>query len=92
MKIYTPVKGASGIYANTLFTNGVGETDNPGAIAYFRAHGYKVVEESGAGAESAPDFDSMTGDEIRAWARENGLADKVKNYRNKERLLSIIRG
>lgn len=85
MIIRTPVKGASGIYANTLFNNGIGRTENPSAIAYFKSHGY-IVEEEESGEEAFPDFDSMTGDEIRAWARENGLADQVKNYRNKERL------
>ena len=91
MIIRTPVKGASGIYANTLFSNGVGRTDNPAAIEYFKSHGYTVEEEE-SGKDDFPDFDSMTGDEIRAWAQENGYRDKVKNYRNKERLIGIIRG
>ena len=39
-----------------------------------------------------PDFDSMTPLELREWARANGLGSKIKNTRNKEKLLEIIRG
>ncbi len=94
MKIYTPVKGASGVYANTLFVNGVGETDNPNSIAYFREHGYKV-EESGkvqTKVESEPDFDSMTVEQLRTWMKENGYGSQIKNFRNKEKLIAMIRG
>lgn len=95
MKIYTLVKGASGIYANTLFINGVGETDNENAIAYFKEHGYRV--EDGCSEDDRPshedvDFDSMTIDELRTWAKEHGLGSQIKNFRNRERLMGIIRG
>lgn len=47
MKIYAPVKDANGVYASVRFVNGVGETDNPHLIEWFRSHGYKVpIEES----------------------------------------------
>ena len=39
-----------------------------------------------------PDFDSMTSDEIRTWAKANGLGGVIKNTRNKEKLLELIRG
>lgn len=39
-----------------------------------------------------PDFESMTSDEIRTWAKENGLGGIIKNTRNKEKLLELIRG
>lgn len=42
MKIYAPVKDANGVYASVRFVNGVGETDNPRLIEWFRQHGYKV--------------------------------------------------
>lgn len=98
MKIYTPVKGASGVYANTLFVNGVGETDNESSIAYFKSHGYKVVESdhSEQGGHSDPysdiDFDSMSIEELRSWMKEQGMGAKIKNFRNRERLMAIIRG
>ncbi len=39
-----------------------------------------------------PDFDSMTPLELREWARTNGFGSKIKNTRDKEKLLKIIRG
>lgn len=44
MKIYAPVKDANGVWASVKFVNGVGETDNPNLIAWFKEHGYKVDE------------------------------------------------
>lgn len=39
-----------------------------------------------------PDFDSMTPNELREWMRSNGYGAKIKNTRNKEKLLEILRG
>lgn len=117
MKIYAPVKDANGVYASVRFVNGVGETDNPRLIEWFRENGYKVpiedsvekvanpIEESlekcvddsefvdlNKLAEEEPDLDAMTPNELREYARVNGLGNKIKNTRNKEKLLEIIRG
>lgn len=113
MKIYAPVKSANGIYASVRFVDGVGETDNPKLISWFKSHGYQVENEqvvtSGyvsviednpvetptsitTVATTEPDFDSMTPFELREWGRANGFAGKIKNTRDKEKLLKIIRG
>jgi hypothetical protein len=104
MKIYAPVKDTNGIYASVRFVNGVGETNNPALIEWFRKHGYRLetieksVEKSEVSIEKSvekcaePDLDSMTSDEIRTWAKENGLGGVIKNTRNKEKLLELIRG
>ena len=103
MKIYAPNKQANGVYASVLFVDGVGETDNPKLIEWFRTHGYtlekcdetpqnsleKCVELS---EQLEPDFDAMTPNELRDWMRENGYGFKIKNIRNKEKLLEILRG
>lgn len=39
-----------------------------------------------------PDFESMTPNELRDWMKANGLGSKIKNIRNKEKLIEIIRG
>lgn len=115
MKIYAPVKDANGIYASVRFVNGVGETDNPQLIEWFKSHGYSVpvedepvnliiepkndvievendeVEMMGYG-ELTLDFDKMTPIELREWMRSNGYGSKIKNTRNKEKLLEILRG
>lgn len=40
--ITTPVQGFTGTVAGVQFADGVGQTDNPVALAYFRRHGYTV--------------------------------------------------
>lgn len=43
-------------------------------------------------ADRQPDFESMTPIELREWARANGFGNKIKNTRNKEKLIEILRG
>ena len=105
MKIYAPVKDANGVWASVLFVNGVGETNKPHLIEWFKEHGYRieetispttsseevltqVVEE----VDSQPDFEAMTPNELREWMRENGYGGQIKNIRNKDKLLEILRG
>lgn len=118
MKIYAPVKDATGVWASVRFVNGVGETDNPALIDWFKDHGYtieksdnqfqKSVEKCEETPENSlekcdevemmgynvkqPDFESMTPLEIREWAKANGFGGQIKNTRNKEKLIEIIRG
>ena len=116
MKIYAPVKDACGYRASVLFTNGVGETNDPWLIEWFRLHGYKLetekcekvhksvektvekVQESAVETtEVKPvvegvDFDAMNPNELREWMKANGYGRELKNIRNKEKLLEIIRG
>jgi len=40
MRVTTPVPGFSGEVAGVLFADGVGESSDPRAIAYFARHGY----------------------------------------------------
>lgn len=49
-----------------------------------------VLEEVGEPGE--PSFEEMTPLELREWAKANGLGGQIKNIRNKEKLLEIIRG
>lgn len=44
MKIYSPNKQYTGISASVTFVNGVGETDSPHLINWFKEHGYTVGE------------------------------------------------
>lgn len=128
MKIYAPVKDANGVWASVRFVNGVGETDNPKLIEWFKTHGYKVevedsprveqaatvqpievVEDVGNAnqldeseeveevvmmgyADKSPNFEEMTPNELREWAKANGFGNKIKNIRNKEKLIEILSG
>jgi hypothetical protein len=42
-------------------------------------------------AERSPNFEDMTPNELRDWARANGLGGVIKNTRNKEKLLELIK-
>ena len=103
-KIYAPVEDANGVWATVRFTNGVGETNNPALVEWFKRHNYrvekcdilsqKVVEKCDVGVvkvEDKPDLESMTPLELREWAKANGFGGLIKNTRNKEKLLEIIR-
>ena len=52
MKIYSPNKEYTGISASVPFCNGVGETEDPLLIQWFKEHGYKV--------EEAPETEEVT--------------------------------
>lgn len=42
--------------------------------------------------EKQPDLESMTPNELREYAKANGLGGVIKNTRNKEKLIELIRG
>jgi len=57
-KIYAPNKGYTGVSAGVRFVNGVGETDDPHLIDWFRRRGYRVetarpASKDGDGAKPA---------------------------------------
>ena len=54
MKVHSPNKQYTGTSASVSFCNGIGETDNPHLLDWFRAHGY-IVEESEARPEERPE-------------------------------------
>lgn len=43
-KVTAPNGAYNGVSAGVAFVDGVGETDNPLALTYFRRHGYTVEE------------------------------------------------
>ena len=112
MKIYAPVKTATGTYCSVRFVNGVGETNDPHLIEWFRDRGYKLSDDSiqtekvvetpqitpkstideVLEEKTEPNFDSMSPYEIREWAKANGCGSKIKNIRNKEKLIEVLKG
>lgn len=107
MKIYAPIANVNGVYASVLFKDSVGETNNPALIKWFKDRGYRVEEDKTVKTEdlltavvenmetvetpSEPNFDAMTPLELRDWMRENGYASVIKNIRNKEKLLELMK-
>lgn len=53
-KIYAPNKQYTGISAGVPFAAGVGESNSPARLAWFREHGYEVAEEATAPAPEPP--------------------------------------
>lgn len=61
MKIHAPNRNYTGVSASVAFCNGMGETDNPHLLNWFRNHGYEVVEpERESVVDSMPEPESMT--------------------------------
>ena len=52
-KVRTVVEGYTGVRASVAFVNGVGETDDPHLLDWFREHGYQV-EDAEQAAETKP--------------------------------------
>lgn len=111
MKIYAPNKRANGVYASVRFVDGVGETNKPHLIEWFKRNGYTVEGECAVKVAlieeviesvkeepvvemmgySEPSFEGMTPNELRDWMKANGLGREMKNIRNKEKLIEIIK-
>lgn len=67
--ITTPVKGFTGRVAGVSFVDGVGETASPGALAYFRRHGYGIDDQP---TEAKP-VSKMNVGELRDHAKAIGV-------------------
>lgn len=81
-QISTPVKGFNGIVAGVSFANGVGETDDEAAIAYFTRHGYVVDEAKDV------DLSKARKDDLIAYAAEHGI--EVDEKATKAEILAVI--
>lgn len=115
MKIYAPNKRANGVYASVRFVDGVGETNKPHLIEWFKQNGYTVegecavkvslieevvelveeepvVEMMGYAEPTEPALEDMTPAELREHCKAIGKGHLMKNIRNKEKLIEIIRG
>jgi hypothetical protein len=42
--------------------------------------------------ETEPDFETMTPNDLREWMKDHGYGTKIRNIKNKEKLLEILRG
>lgn len=97
MKIYAPVTSTNGVYASVRFVNGVGQTDDPRLIEYFRKKGYRLEEEEKPIdeflAEKYPgvDFQEMTVPQLREWMTDNGYRMVIGNLKRKDKLLELMR-
>jgi hypothetical protein len=76
-KIYAPNKQYNGISASVAFAKGVGETDNPTLLDWFRSHGYEVEEAQEEKDQNPPKepgkFDGMDVDQLKVYAAEHNI-------------------
>lgn len=75
--VHTPVEKFNGEVVGVKFTDGVGKTDDPAALAYFHRHGYKVGEEQSDGGEEQSEerpSKAWTVDRLTAYAKEHDIA------------------
>ncbi|MBB6218665.1 hypothetical protein HNQ80_004839 [Anaerosolibacter carboniphilus] len=77
-KIHAPNKQYSGVSASVTFINGVGETDLPHLIEWFKGHGYEIEEEEKPGTE----YEKMKVDQLKELAKEKGIEDYNKMKRD----------
>ena len=68
-KILAPNKSYTGVSASIAFCNGIGTTDNPELIDWFKKHNYQVVEEE----KKEKTFDEMSVEELVAYANEHNI-------------------
>lgn len=92
-EIRTPVKGFTGQVAGVQFTDGVGETEDVAALAYFERHGYDIVPEEQEPDPLYPEGDpteKWTVDQLKAYATTNGI--DLKGATTKADILLAVGG
>lgn len=75
--VTTPVEGFDGVVIGVQFKDGKGETDNAGALAYFRRHGYGVAGSDPVEPEGHSPADSLNDlsvPKLREYAKDKGIA------------------
>lgn len=70
-KIICPNQQYNGVSASVPFTDGVGHTDNPHLLAWFKSRGYTVEDEEAGGGASP--FAGMSVEDLKAYAVTNGI-------------------
>lgn len=68
-KILAPNKSYTGVSASIAFCNGIGTTDNPELIDWFKKHNYQVVEEE----NKEKSIEEMSVEELVVYAEKNNI-------------------
>lgn len=75
-KVHTPVKGFTGKVAGVAFADGVGETTDPAALAYFERHGYKI--DTGAEVKELTPKQKLQAEAKSLGLSEEGTKDELE--------------
>lgn len=87
--VKTPVEGYNGKVAGVSFVDGVGETDDANALAYFTRHGYDVDAVEAAYPDGAPS-DEWKLPELLAWAADHNV--DLGGAKKKADILAVVAG
>lgn len=87
-KIICPNKQYNGISASVSFTNGIGQTDNPKLIKWFKKHGYTVEGEKQGNSGEGGGIETMTVKELKAYSDEKGI--DLTEAKNKAEIVALI--
>lgn len=94
--IKTKIPGFTGIRANVMFKNGVGTTNDPHLIDWFKSKGY-IVEDNPVViakppvAETQKRVEDMSVEEIRSLLKEKGMGKRIGNSKDKDRLTELAK-
>lgn len=89
VKILSPNRSYTGISAGVDFLRGVGETNDPNLIDWFKEHGYSIIEEDVDLKPSEKKLEEMAVEELVAYAEkksidigkattQSGIMEKIK--------------
>lgn len=85
--VRTPVPGFAGMSAGVEFVDGVGETDDPRALSYFRRAGYHIDEQSEPEPSWGPADEGVDSFHVGAGWYQMPDGTKVRGRDNAERLM-----
>ena len=85
MKIYAPNKNANGVYASVRFVDGVGETDNPRLIEWFKSHGYTLGECDETSEKVCEQCDNLVIEPKNDTVEPQNDEDEMMGYAEKEK-------
>lgn len=77
-KIIAPNKQYTGISASVTFAQGVGQTENPKLIQWFKEHGYTVEEPTAEAKGEATDDGKSAKSSSKAVAKTKAAAEDSK--------------
>jgi hypothetical protein len=85
-RIICPNKEYTGVSASVPFLNGIGETDDPHLIEWFKAHGYDVETDDETGGGKS--FAAMTVKALKVYAEEHGI--DIGEAKNKAEIIAAV--
>lgn len=98
-RVETPVEGYTGKVAGVSFVDGIGETEDATALAYFARHGYTVdgedkgsgeKPEGNAGGETEPPAGNATTEAWHAYALAQGIPAETLEGRGRDEIRALF--